>query len=459
MSASSLCHDPFHDNSRAIEYTPAPRIDEDNEMSTPTNSVPPGTVVGHSVEAGNGQAGRKQARRPSVELDFDSLYAAPAENMHSDLPLVEAMPTTDSAVELTPTTFSYENPRRLSAAVPLDPQAEDKHTDATHAAEPNKKESKPSHKPFSFSVLLNWAGKSKKKGEKAPPDTPVKATTRKPLLALTPPSFSRSTSRGVSEESKSQLISPRPTYNPHAPLLRFIKDKITVPSEPKPVVVSSKSDVFAKAVILGLEAVSAARDMLSEDQSNEGLGLKLIAELEAMADIYKSFGDFHYALALIQEAIALRRERDLGSKFDLAISLNDLGLINCEIERFAVAYDLFEEAFYIIEEHNGGPCADSAACLGNAGVALRGSKSFSSAITAHDKAVTLMKDAAGENHFYSLQQKAMLALSLFPAGDVLLSTRMLREVISTLEGPQYENHPYLKYLKFEYDRIVQSGDE
>lgn len=457
MSTSNLGDDSFLDNSRAIEYTTA-GIDEQAKSSN--NAASSGS--GHSETAaamGNEVSGRKKARRPSVELDFDSLYAVPNDDMHSDLPLIESMPTSDSAAELTPTTFSYENPRRMSAAVPLEPQAEDKHANSTREAAASKMESKPSRKPFSLSVLLGWPGKSKKKVEKPVTETPVKSTHRKPLLAITPPSFSRSTSKGVLEESKSQPKSPRLEYNPHAPLLRFIKDKITVPSEPRPVVVSSQSNIFAKAVILGLEAVSAARDMYSNEPFNEGLGLKLVAELEAMADIYKSFGDFHFALALIQEAVALRREKDLGSKYDLAISLNDLGLVNCEIECFAAAYDLFEQAFYLIEEYNGGPCADSAACLGNAGVALRGSKSFSSAISAHDKAVTLMRSVAGENHFFSLQQKAMLALSLYPAGDVLLSTRMLKEVISTLEEAQYQNHPYLKYLKFEYDAIVESGDE
>jgi hypothetical protein len=67
-------------------------------------------------------------------------------------------------------------------------------------------------------------------------------------------SFSKSRSGGLVFEA-----APQAGEDPGTPLLRHAKGQITVPGEPRrPVVIISKSDGFAKAVLLTLEAVTVA---------------------------------------------------------------------------------------------------------------------------------------------------------------------------------------------------------
>lgn len=449
------------DKSRAIEYLPKPPPSAEQKSfrhASPGRGFRKGRAEEGRERSSSRPPSRSADRRPSADLDINELYGS----SNRDAPMIEAMPAGEIRSDRPlGSSFVFSNPHRPPLSTP--PPAEKKHL-TPERPDTAKKQSKPNaapsppHNPFSFSVLLSWAGKGKKAGDTKPEN----ATSPSPLASVSPRSY-RSFSRGTPMEEKKDRSQKAPAINvfdPNAPILRFLGEKIVVPGPPQQVTLESKSDVFAKAVILSMEAITAAREMYKEEPFNDSLGIQLVTELEAVADIYKSFGDFLDGATLLQEAISLRRDRKLGSKLDIAVTMNDLGLIYCELQRHQDAYDLFREAHRLIEEHSGGPCLDAAACMGNAGVALRGAKIYGDAVTANDMAHSQMSTLSDPHHIYALQQKAMLALTLHPAGDVSLGTRMLKDVIDEFKAKEIsEEDPYFKYLKYEYARIISFGPE
>lgn len=398
---------------------------------------------------------RQAVRRPSADISLSELYAPPdAENQLT----IEYTSTYDGQTSENPLLI-HTNPRaRVTSSTPLAPPqtAEQKQTAQREERPKNQSKQDPETKSFRFSMLLGWTGMSGKKGKIKKEDNDK--SVARPVL---PPSFSFTTSKSQANVERTNQPSqpPKGVYDPNIPLLRFISEEITVAGQSKLITISTQSDAFAKAVVLSMEAVSAARDMHKAEPSNDAAGYLLVMELEALADIYKSFGDFNFGMALLQESIAVRKKHNIGNEQDLAVALNDLALLYCEVERYTDAFPLFQQAHALSESHNGGPCPDSAACIGNAGVALRGAKIFADAIVANDQAYTQMAAMTDCNHFNSLQQKAMLAMSLYGAGDPGLGTRMLKEVVEELKNQEYsEDHPYLKCLEYEYKRFINDAD-
>ena len=442
MSAPNELEGNFEDDHfEALEYHPS-------EISSQNDGA-------FKDKSRGGRPGPK-IPRPSVDLDFSAVY----------------MSEGGQGGDFGSSTFYYNNPtppeeeRTSVVQMPAEgvspSKAEAKEGSLSGNTIDPKQSKQEAKKGLPFFRLPIFFGRGKKDEKKQVEDTvvtpPVKE--RANVSVLVPPSLPKSKTRSFSSDHKSKT-SKEQKLSQNDPLLKYVKEKILIPRESKPpVVVTSQNGLFAKSVLLSLDAVTASRDLYKNDPGNVTFGLSLCEKLEALADIYKSFGDYYYGATLLAESVSLRKGNTFGSQKDIAVALNDLGLINLELKRYSEAYGQFEEAFYLLEEYHDGPTPDSAVCLGHAGVALRGAARYKGAITAHDKAVSQMKAMVGSTHHFCLQQKAMLAMSLCPAGDEVLGKRMLKEVIDEISATKLEEcHPYLEFLRYEYDQIVKSSAE
>jgi tetratricopeptide (TPR) repeat protein len=262
-----------------------------------------------------------------------------------------------------------------------------------------------------------------------------------------------------SNQQGSKNKSKRRQFNendPNSPALISLKENLQFQAG-KTIEFASQNE-FDKSIDASLDVVAAARVAYEScSQANKSkCGIDLALLLEWLGDVYKSIGEFDRAAKCLAEALATRRAVKSGAQ-QVAATFTDLGLIFCDAGKFEEGYDCFEEAYSILSEyHEDGRHPDVAASLGNLGVALRGLGQCSESVNAGEKAVRLMEELCGKHDLNTLQQKALIAVSLVPAGDPGLSAHMLTKAIAVAEKElgYSRDHPWLAYLHHELGKAT-----
>jgi tetratricopeptide (TPR) repeat protein len=237
--------------------------------------------------------------------------------------------------------------------------------------------------------------------------------------------------------------------NPSSPLLSQLKVSLTYGSQDA--LETAPKEAFIEAINQARAAIVDGR-IIFENDANTNSAILFSTLLESAGDILKGSAKYQEAADYLSEAVRARKRYNC-PKVDTAYVLNDLGLIQCELGQYAEAKNSFKESFDILSEIHGDAHPDIAASLGNLGVALRGTKEFTASLTAHEKANKMMERICGKDHEFTLQQKALLGISLTYAGDAQQGKRVLRLLLTQLQQLQVyaENHPWLLYVQSEYD--------
>lgn len=214
-------------------------------------------------------------------------------------------------------------------------------------------------------------------------------------------------------------------------------------------------EAFEQSVEVSLQTVNDARFAFA-DGTKRSNGVEFVELLDSAGDILKAVGKFQMSINLLTEAVQVRRAHNIGTKLQLASSLNDLALVYLFVKKFQESIDAFQDSFNMLNEFYGGIHQDIAASLGNMAVAIRGMSDFSRAITYHEKSIKMMEALAGKDHQDALRQKAQLAITLAAAGDVQLGCRIIRTLIAELNTRHKEKEPFMSYLKYELNRLNTS---
>ena len=239
---------------------------------------------------------------------------------------------------------------------------------------------------------------------------------------------------------------------PDGPLLKKLCNSIDCGLE-EPLPTRPKED-FDKSIIEMRASLADGRKIYTDDLSAAAAD-RFSLQLSSAADILKAVGKADEGIECLLESIQLCR-RHPTLKENLALYLNDLGLLYCSVGYFREAKKSLFEAHAIMRDINGDIHPDVAACGGNLGIAYSGCKenSFSSDVMANS--IRAMESIYGKDHEFTLQQRALLGTSLITAGDSGEAKKELRSVIAKLKQlPNYsEGHPFLAFLQGEFQRAL-----
>jgi tetratricopeptide (TPR) repeat protein len=240
---------------------------------------------------------------------------------------------------------------------------------------------------------------------------------------------------------------------PGDPLLsRLVRSLNCGLSEPVP---ARPREDFDRSLAQLRDTLADARKIYLDDMS--AVSAEVFARLLSSAgDILKAAGKTEEGIECILESIQLCR-RHPTLKEELALSLNDLGLLYCDFGDYKEAKKALLESHAILRDIHGDVNPDVAASAGNLGIAYSGCKENSASSDLIGNAIRTMEAIYGKDHEYTLQQRGLLGASLITAGDASEAKKELRALINRMgQMSTYPaGHPFLSYLETEHNTATR----
>ncbi|HEY6554360.1 MAG TPA: serine/threonine-protein kinase, partial [Vicinamibacteria bacterium] len=190
-----------------------------------------------------------------------------------------------------------------------------------------------------------------------------------------------------------------------------------------------------------------AREIL--DEGARGLDRKLLGQpltrarlMEAIGAVYMNLGLYDQALALLQQALALRKSAG-ASDVERASSLHNLATLHHHKEAYALAEPLYREALGIRERALGPMHPDVATTLNQLAALRRAQGDFDEAVPLYRRALAISEKALGPDHPDVGAILNNLAVLYRLKGDFARAEPLFRRDLEISEKALGANHPDL----------------
>ncbi|CAF3180100.1 unnamed protein product [Rotaria socialis] len=120
--------------------------------------------------------------------------------------------------------------------------------------------------------------------------------------------------------------------------------------------------------------------------------------IQNLAMAHHNLGEFDVARTLYEEALAIRRQCQLGTHPDIASNLNDIGYLLCDAGQTDEGFTYFEKAYELRIANQGTSRVDLADSFNNMGVVNRHRDNLASAIEFYIRALTIYEAALPPDH-------------------------------------------------------------
>ena len=197
----------------------------------------------------------------------------------------------------------------------------------------------------------------------------------------------------------------------------------------------SRRGEYQEALALEEEAL-ALRRRLHGDEHTE-----VAVSLVNLAGILGAIGEYERAEALLREALAMRRKL-LGSGHPhVAVTLNNLGLLLRGRGRLEEAERSLREGLAIRRAALGDDHRDVAASLNNVGVLLYAKGDFAAAADHFERALAIWRRTLGETHPDAISALNNLGATWRDRGDLARAEPLLREALALRRKALGDRHP------------------